>query len=211
MNAYYNEFEPFACEWLMDATALGRVPQADSSSCQVACGRSGIAPRFSAAIACFRQSVAVPASRAQACGLSQLLGLPRTTRRRVGHQDLVGRTADSENPVAAFPWSFGDKSPATVGVAHETPGQSARPLPGGIHRCTATCFVAEALWGILRRRPGRRDESRVTRTCAGSTTSLCTLHRRSAGSSGRRAFPLRTFRRQGRIAWLDYITYWRAK
>lgn len=159
MTAYYNEFDPYAAQWLRNLIAAGHIAPGDvdersieamtnqvllegNASYPVIDDMSGKAPKPSKATPYSQQTCVAQAARSQDDAQSQSHATLRTTRSTVARLDLDDRSACSANLEASFLLSSLCISPPLTGGAREILVQISRYLRVYIRLSTAICCVA---------------------------------------------------------------------
>lgn len=193
MTAYYNEFDPYAAQWLRNPR-LGRGRLVCSSSCREGGDRSGIAPKQVRAICNSMMSARRLAFRRRAYAPLRELGFHRSSDTPSGRMGLFGRSESGCRPGAFSPSFWRDRSLLAAGAVHGMCGLILRCLLAGKLPSKATYLLGQARYQRSPRIFGRHGSApaRSARTCG--AISLCTSQNSTGGGYVTPAFQCRTQR-----------------
>lgn len=197
MGAYYNEFDPFAAQWLRNLIARpAQVQPAGSASDPAGHGTSGRAPRPFPATDSSQRSATPRAVRAQACGQHPELGLPRmihTHEERLGSCVGIGLGCSL---VAASPSFAADRRLRRSVAVRGTFAPRVHWMRGDIQQSRAICCAARGQQGKASHRYGTDVPPLDLAGRSSCAISLCISPSSNADGHGSRIGQFRTQRIQ---------------
>lgn len=183
-TAFYNDIDPFCCNWLRNLVDAGELPQghieqrsiidvtlssqvrmAGSAFCQLRHGMSDKEPKRRLAICSFAIAFHAPRVRGSACVPCQELAIHHRIRRPLGHRGSIGKNGCCLNLDRVYTWCVRDKVSLPLDGDRETHAQTLRCWRVGICQSKATCCVVRERSEIAFRRRGIYDREKTVPFC----------------------------------------------